>query len=167
MKLQRIDWLIIAATARMLVSAAQPYSTEAGLVPRPAHIEWRVGDWTLQRTTRLVAGGDAFQEGDRLAEALSGPLGWRMPVVNGPARAGDIEMVLADPDAALGTEGYRLSVSPDHVLLTAGAEAGLFYGGVTFRQLLPSEVFGRKVTGSKQAILLAAAPDSGDNPLTW
>jgi hexosaminidase len=139
----QLAWLVlIAATARSPVCAADTNFAEFGLMPRPAHLEWRAGNWMLQRTARLVAGGAAAQEANHLAEALSGPLGWRMPVVGGPPRDGDLEMVLSAATAELGAEGYRLSVTPHRVVLRAAAEAGLFYGGVTFRQLLPPEVFG-------------------------
>ena len=47
----------------------------------------------------------------------------------------------------LGAEGYQLSVTPDRVVIRAGSEAGLFYGGVTLRQLLPVEVFGASRPG--------------------
>ncbi len=138
-----LAWLVlIAAIARSLVCAAETNSAESGLVPRPAHVEWRAGNWVLRRTTRLVADGAAAQEANHLAEALSGPLGWRMPVVSGPARDGDLEMVLSAAPTEIGAEGYRLSVTSNRVLLRAAAAAGVFYGGVTFRQLLPPEVFG-------------------------
>jgi len=122
--------------------AADPDVTSLGLVPLPAHLELKAGNWTLKRTTRLVARGAAATEANKLAEALSAPLGGRMPVVRRTAREGDIEMTLTAPDAQLGVEGYRLSVIPGRVTLRAATRAGLFYGGVTFRQLLPPGVFG-------------------------
>lgn len=135
-------FVLLATAVRSLVCAADSHGVEFGLVPRPAHLERRQGTWTLQPTARLVARDAAAQEADHLAEALSGPLGWRMPVVSGPARDGDLEMVLGTATAEIGAEGYRLSITPNRVLLRAATEAGLFYGGVTFRQLLPPEVFG-------------------------
>jgi hexosaminidase len=113
----------------------------------------REGNWKLTRTTRFVAGGRAATEANKLAEALSAPLGWRMPVVSDAARETDIEMALVTPRAGLGAEGYHLSVSPNRVTVLAATEAGLFYGGITFRQLLPPEVFGTN--------RLAEAPTGG------
>ena len=114
---------------------------ELGLVPQPAHLELKAGDWTLKPTARIVAGGAAAREANKLADALSVPLGRRISVVSGPVKAGDIEMTLDASDTQLGTEGYRLSITPDRVLLRGVSEAGLFYAGVTFRQLLPAAIF--------------------------
>lgn len=124
------------------LAANSSEATDLGLVPLPAGIELRDGSWQLTRSARVVAVGAAVTEARQLAEALSVPLGWRMPVVSEPARHGDIEMKPAAPATPLGPEGYQLSVTPERVLIRATSAAGWFYGGVTFRQLLPPEAFG-------------------------
>jgi hexosaminidase len=43
-------------------------------------------------------------------------------------------------DKTLGSEGYRLSVKPSGVTITANAPAGLFYGVQTLLQLFPKEI---------------------------
>jgi hexosaminidase len=44
-------------------------------------------------------------------------------------------------DSALPFEGYRLRVTEDGIDITGGSPAGVFYGGQTLKQLLPSFVF--------------------------
>ena len=122
--------------------AAETDQVALGLIPQPVRVELREGRWMLKPTTRMVAEGPAAGEAAKLAEALSVPLGRRLKVVKGPARDGDIEMVLAPSESRLGTEGYHLSVTGGRVTIRAADAAGLFYGGITFRQLLPPEAFG-------------------------
>ena len=44
------------------------------------------------------------------------------------------------------TEGYRLSVLPNRVQITASTQKGLFYGFQTLRQLMPPAAFGSTST---------------------
>ncbi len=109
------------------------------LIPQPARVQVRGGHWTLQPAARIVARGNATVEANFLADALSVPRGRRLPVVEGLKRDGDIEMSLEPSDLSFGAEGYRLTVATNGVTIRAASTAGLFYGGVTLRQLLPAD----------------------------
>jgi hexosaminidase len=124
--------------------SAEHNQVALGLVPQPAKIQMRDGNWTLKPTTRIIAQQPAAAEAAKLAEALSLPLGIRLPVLNEDARDGDVEMILAPSETQFGDEGYRLSVTGNRVTIRAAKAAGLFYGGATFRQLLPPEAFRRR-----------------------
>lgn len=124
-----------------LIGAVQTNETALGLIPQPAQVHLREGRWTLKPTARIVAHGPATDEARKLAEALALPVGRRLPVVSEAARDGDIELTLVAGDAQFADEGYHLSVTAERVYIRAATAAGLFYGGVTFRQLLPPEVF--------------------------
>jgi hexosaminidase len=43
-------------------------------------------------------------------------------------------------DRSLGDEGYRIVVSSDRIVVSANADAGLFYGVQTIRQMLPEAI---------------------------
>ncbi|MDH7501160.1 MAG: beta-N-acetylhexosaminidase [Verrucomicrobiota bacterium] len=108
----------------------------AGLMPRPAHV--RVGDDTFQigSNTRVIGTGAATAEAEKLAEALSIVLGRRIAVSIGPAEKGDIELVLVQGDSWANTEGYKLSIDRNSARICAATPTGLFYGGITLRQLV-------------------------------
>ena len=59
-------------------------------------------------------------------------------------------------DAAIGTEGYRLDVTPEGIVISASGAAGFLYGGMSFWELLPT---GRTVAGVRlQTIHISDAP---------
>ncbi len=169
MKTKRFSRAALLITTTLIAGdrplAANDDAASLGLVPRPAHVELLTGRWTLTPITRVVARGAAAQEARRLAEALSKPLGRRVPVVRGGAKHGDIEMTLTPPDPWLGEEGYRLAVGPERVVIRASTTAGLFYGGITLEQLLPSTVFsGAAAAGASSGTLSAPAVEIVDSP---
>jgi hexosaminidase len=132
-----------------VAAAAESRDVDLGLLPRPVKLERQEGTWTLTRNARIVASGSAVSEAVRLSDALSGPLGYRVPVSAEKARTGDIQLTLAATRSDLGDEGYELRISPHGVQVTAREPAGLFYGGQTLRQLLPPVAWGKAPAGDE------------------
>lgn len=100
------------------------------IIPRPAALTPATGRFTLPAALRLAAGPGAQRPADLLAAYL-GPDRARSD--SGP----EIRIELRAAPAP--GESYRLEITPDRVLLTAHAEAGLFHGVQTLRQLLSAD----------------------------
>jgi hexosaminidase len=115
------------------------------LIPRPVAATATGGTFTLAPATQIFvepAGDELIALGQALAERLRPATGYALPVlpVAGAPRTGNIYLMVADGDQALGQEGYELTISPEMVKLVAPQPAGLFYAVQTLRQLLPPAI---------------------------
>ena len=133
-------------------AAASP--NPPAIVPRPAQVQVHPGQFSLTADTVLVGTGEAAGQavtafGVFLA-ASGGPTLAHAPAHSG---AGVIRFALRDAQPG-GAESYRLSVTPQRVLVTAPDAAGLFYGAVTLWQLATAPEAGGKIP----ALEIADAP---------
>jgi hexosaminidase len=80
--------------------------------------------------------------GQYLADRLNTSTGYGIKVLTaaGAPAPGNIYLTTVDGDAALGEEGYELTITPDAVKLVAHRPTGLFRGIQTIRQLLPPSI---------------------------
>lgn len=135
----------------MTACAASPPPTVAPsrpdappLVPLPASVALTPGATFAVTPQTPIAVRPANDETRRIARVLAeliAPTPAALPPIVDAGDAvdplpGTILLALR-PDAALGGEGYDLTIASTHVTLTAPGPAGLFYGVQTIRQLLP------------------------------
>lgn len=153
--------LVIGVPAAVVAGAAsaaagQPAAAGAStlaVVPWPVSAKVGTGHFTLTRRARIVAaaGGRARQERSvarDLAAYLRPATGYRLPVVTGAPRAGDILLKLGNPGtlpARHRAEGYQLAITASAARIEAPAAHGLYNGIQTFRQLLPAWISSRAV----------------------
>jgi|GEM_PF-728060 len=105
----------------------------------PALREWTdgVGSYTFSTSSRIVYNGSGLAgDATTFSQDLFALTGFTIATVNGTnPSAGDLYLTLGDPDVALGTEGYNLTIGSS-VTISARANAGAFYGTRTILQLL-------------------------------
>ncbi len=128
----------------LLAASAFAADPAPALVPLPLKLEHREGAFNLHLKTPLLADTTSRETGQCLAERLRKATGYKLKVVASKERAaskGAILLTTADAKAALGPEGYELTVAPDSVVIRASGQAGMFYGVQSLLQLLPPEAF--------------------------
>jgi len=108
------------------------------VIPRPVKMEPLEGHFALRADTPLVAVGEARGVADYLAVLTEKVTGHRPQIVLSEvdaAPAGAILLTTEGAPAALGREGYSLTVSPNSIEVRAPHAPGLFYAVQTLRQL--------------------------------
>ncbi|MEI6785654.1 MAG: beta-N-acetylhexosaminidase, partial [Verrucomicrobiota bacterium] len=113
------------------------------IIPRPVSMEVRPGSYALTKNSRVIVGdgaGELSFTADYLAARLAPALGVRPEILRQRGSRGIRLSLLQTPEAALGEEGYRLTVSGRGIEIAANRPAGCFYGVQTLLQLLPPEI---------------------------
>ena len=92
------------------------------------------GSVTLSGVVRVSGGKEMTRVAEAFAADYAELTGKTMVVKKGSAKAGDIVLTLKKKDAALGKEGYRLTIA-DRVTVTAATAQGAFWATRTLLQL--------------------------------
>lgn len=112
---------------------------EPSLVPAPRRMARQPGEFRLSEDAVVQAASPALGEALALAAALRAVTAFPLPIESGETDKPILRLVIGPQwEQSLGTEGYRLTVERERVEIQAAAPAGLFYGGMTFQQLLPA-----------------------------
>ncbi|SKA12730.1 beta-N-acetylhexosaminidase [Sediminibacterium ginsengisoli] len=117
------------------------------VVPAPSSAVVQNGKFVLKNNTPVVVKGDqaAVKVAEMLAAKLAVPTGGSYPVKKTAVTGNSIQLqLLTNADTALGSEGYKLVVTPAQITITANQPAGLFYGTQTLLQLLPAAIESKK-----------------------
>lgn len=111
------------------------------VIPKPKEIQRRPGAFPITAETCILADPESQHNAVLLRRLLNRASGFPLPIKNADEdSANAIRLSKTVDDARLGTEGYRLEVSPETVHISAPERRGVFYGIQTLRQLLPVSV---------------------------
>ncbi len=128
------------------VSFAGGYTTSMNILPLPSQIEPRTGVFRLTAQTGILTDLPNRWNAGYLQTFLSAPTGFPLPVRTSDQAGPNSIRLRLDPElAALGPEGYRLTVSPTQVTVVAPQTTGVFYGLQSLRQLLPIQIEERRL----------------------
>ncbi|MGW1141634.1 beta-N-acetylhexosaminidase [Streptomyces zhihengii] len=117
------------------MKSTAPRASLPRLVPQPAHLAPAPGSFTLDSDTALAAAPGAEDAARLLRTLLAPATGLALP----ERSDGAVRLALDPALRRLGAEGYRLTVAPGGVRLSAGGPRGLTAAVQTLRQLLPPE----------------------------
>ncbi|MBQ1224810.1 MAG: glycoside hydrolase family 20 zincin-like fold domain-containing protein, partial [Alistipes sp.] len=113
-------------------------ASAVAIVPQPLSITKHENNFTINTSTTIYCEVEAFAPIAKYAqEYLAVGISAKTPQSN------YIALVL---DKSLAEEEYRLSVSRESVRIVAGGYGGAFNGVQTLFQLLPSEVYTKKMS---------------------
>ncbi|WP_167131200.1 beta-N-acetylhexosaminidase [Paramicrobacterium chengjingii] len=115
------------------------------LLPAPRSVVESEGSFTITKGTRIVT--DRPELGDYLASVLQPATGYELTVSSGAASEGDIVLEINPNidgvEVGHAAEAYRVAVDRRTIVIDAPADAGVFAGIQTLRQLLPPELESR------------------------
>jgi hexosaminidase len=129
------------------------------IIPKPEKLTITKGRFLLSTDTKIICTKSLAQEAAYLSILLSSHLGFELAVDSSATTKGNIVLKL---DATIeNTEGYKLSVKYDAIVISGKTTAGIFYGIQSLRQLLPAEIE-NKVNNTEE--LTIPAVEIIDNP---
>ncbi|MBL7215087.1 MAG: beta-N-acetylhexosaminidase [Phycisphaerae bacterium] len=113
------------------------------IIPQPVNVQSQNGYFTFDPGTQVIANENTHSVAAMLNEILSPAMGFQLRIVNNSEQKTNTITLKLDGalEKELGPEGYRLAVSNDTIQVEAAKEAGLFYGLVTIKQLLPAAIY--------------------------
>ncbi|MBR4945869.1 MAG: beta-N-acetylhexosaminidase, partial [Kiritimatiellae bacterium] len=152
---------LLSMLALCVATCALAVPNPPALIPQPTEFTLAepAAAFTLTAETPIVVVETAFaREAEFAAKELRTVTGYALPVVANASGGIRFERSPAE----LPREGYTLTVTTDAVTIAASDPAGAFYGYQTLRQLLPPQVYAKRlqqdVAWEMPACTIADAP---------
>jgi len=125
--------------------------TQYSIIPQPVHLQAKEGFFEIQPDTLIVADKKMQPLASTLNEMLSPAMGFSLKTEKRTKQKENlIQLQLKSSlEKTLGHEGYNLTVTPTQIQLQAADKAGIYYGLVTLKQLLPQAIYSQtKIDGT-------------------
>ena len=136
------------------------------IIPRPVKLIALSGTFTLTNQVKIcVADAEMKAVAQQLVNKLKAADGTPLSIVNEIPNGivKNAVLFLKSNDNALNTEGYRLTVTPDQIIIVANTNKGAFYALQSLYQLLPAEIYAPQPLKRKQ-VWRVPAVDIEDKP---
>ena len=136
--LQRVAWGVLASLAMACPVAIAAAPVGSGLIPQPASLQSREGNFPITPTTQVVASDPrARVAAEQFAALTARSHGFQLPVREASASDTHTIQFRIDTNATGSSpESYTVDVGTRQAIVTARDPRGLFYGAVTLWQLL-------------------------------
>lgn len=134
-------------------------SAQLSIVPKPLKAVAVAGSFNLtNKTVIYVENAEARTAAKALTDKLKidGTI-LQVNDLNNTKTNDNVIFFLKTDDSALGTEGYRLSVTPNQINIRANTGQGMFYAIQSLLQLMPSDIFSTTTLRKKAAWKISCA----------
>ncbi len=134
---------LIAITVFCFITAIVfSQSANISIIPEPVQLTKKTGTFVLPQNITISSSGGTQSNfaATYLQKRLNSATGFAVTIAEKNAAAAIQLNINAQPNNAIGKEGYLLTVTPGNITITANQPAGLFYGVQTVLQLLPKQI---------------------------
>ncbi len=132
--------LIAFAFSFFVVSNSFCQQQSIALIPEPVSMVKKTGYFVMPQQLAVAVPANAKFTAAYLVKKINTATTVKATVAENNATAPVQLIISPQPDNAIGKEGYKLSITPAKISITANEPAGLFYGVQTLLQLLPAEI---------------------------
>ena len=142
--MKNVKTIILITTITLMVFAGcLPFRdrAEISVIPKPVSMAVQSGYFVINPSTQINAQPGCEDAANLLAEMICNAIECNINRVPSPVPSGNIDIAIDGNLSSLGSEGYRLEVTPEKIIIRAPEKAGIFYASQTLRQLLPIEIF--------------------------
>jgi len=133
-----------AATILTVNAESKQMPPELNITPVPLKCEIQNNIFKLTPQTVITAAPDSMPTAKKLAAMLRPATGYKLPTATAAAN-NSISLRLTKRANNSSPEEYRLQASPKGIRIIAPTQAGLYYGCQTLLQLLPPQIYGKRV----------------------
>ena len=116
-------------------TATAQTATRYPLIPYPTHLQEEKGFFTINAKTSIVGGSQFKNEIEQLQLLTQQVAPKGLPVASNSKAATNSITILIDPSIK-NEEGYKLTISPQQIFISARTSAGAFRAVQTLRQLM-------------------------------
>jgi len=136
------------------------FAEEYNIVPYPKVLKTEAGSFSFNKQTVIFCSSDQpeiFKLAQQFATQFELVSGIKLTVNNNISRATSANAFIFQPDTKIeNTEAYRLSISPKSIRIQAKTPNGFFYALQTLYQLLPADIYGKRLAEGKKWKVRAA-----------
>jgi len=113
------------------------------IIPKPKKTEIKNGNFKINPFTVLVAENSLDNEINYLLKILGSSTGYKLCIKND--RKNIKNSILLELVEGFLEEGYHLNIERENICIRASTKKGVFYGIQSLLQLLPEEIYSKKV----------------------